>query len=133
MSNKRGHHRRSGQNYERTDRVSGLVKEIVAGELERIDDSRLFLVSITGVDVDRELANATVWFHISDEEDVEVVADALEEHRQRLQQALARQSRMRRTPTIHFAPDTSIHDASRIESILDELGMGDAETQTKTD
>ena len=35
MSNKRGHHRRSGQNYERTDRVSGLVKEIVAGELER--------------------------------------------------------------------------------------------------
>jgi ribosome-binding factor A len=133
MSNKRGHHRRSGQNYERTDRVSGLVKEIVAGELERIDDSRLFLVSITGVDVDRELANATVWFYISDEEDLEVVADALEEHRQRAQQALARQSRMRRTPTIHFAPDTSIHDASRIESILDELGMGDSETQTKTD
>ena len=133
MSNKRGHHRRSGQNYERTDRVSGLVKEIVAGELERIDDSRLFLVSITGVDVDRELANATVWFHISDEEDLEVVADALEEHRQRVQQALARQSRMRRTPTIHFAPDTSIHDAGRIESILDELGMGDSETQTKTD
>ena len=62
--------------------VSGLVKEIVAGELERIDDSRLFLVSITGVDVDRELANATVWFHISDEEDLEVVADALEQHRQ---------------------------------------------------
>ena len=84
MSNKRGHHRRSGQNYERTDRVSGLVKEIVAGELERIDDSRLFLVSITGVDVDRELANATVWFHISDEEDLEVVADALEQHRQML-------------------------------------------------
>jgi ribosome-binding factor A len=133
MSNKRGHHRRSGQNYERTDRVSGLVKEIVAGELERIDDSRLFLVSITGVDVDRELANATVWFYISDEEDLEVVADALEQHRQRAQQALARQSRMRRTPTIHFAPDTSIHDAGRIESILDELGMGDAETQTKTD
>ena len=133
MSNKRGHHRRSGQNYERTDRVSGLVKEIDAGELERIDDSRLFLVSITGVDVDRELANATVWFHISDEEDVEVVADALEQHRQRAQQALARQSRMRRTPTIHFAPDTSVHDASRIESILDELGMGDSETQTKTD
>ncbi len=133
MSNKRGHHRRSGQNYERTDRVSGLVKEIVAGELERIDDSRLFLVSITGVDVDRELANATVWFYISDEEDLEVVADALEQHRQRAQQALARQSRMRRTPTIHVAPDTSIPDASRIESILDELGMGDSETQTKTD
>ena len=44
MSNKRGRQRRSGQNYARTDRVSGLVKEIVASELERVDDSRLFLV-----------------------------------------------------------------------------------------
>ena len=133
MSNKRGRQRRSGQNYARTDRVSGLVKEIVASELERVDDSRLFLVSITGVDVDRELAHATVWFHISDEEDLEVVAEALEQHRQRVQQALARQSRMRRTPAIDFAPDTSIHDAGRIESILDELGMGDSEKQPKID
>ena len=39
MSNKRGRQRRSGQNYERTDCVSGLVKEIVASELERVDDS----------------------------------------------------------------------------------------------
>ena len=83
--------------------------------------------------MDRELAHATVWFHISDEEDLEVVAEALEQHRQRVQQALARQSRMRRTPAIDFAPDTSIHDAGRIESILDELGMGDSETQPKID
>ena len=133
MSNKRGRQRRSGHNYERTDRVSGLVREIVASELERLDDSRLFLVSITGVDVDRELAHATVWFHVSDEEDLEAVSDALEHHRQRVQQALARQSRMRRTPTIQFAPDTSIREAGRIESILDELGLGDTEIRPESD
>ena len=56
MNKKRGRHGRTGQNFDRTDRVSGLIREIVASELERIDDPRLFLISLTGVDVDRELA-----------------------------------------------------------------------------
>ncbi len=124
MKHQRGRRRRTGQNFERTDRVAGLVREIVATELERIDDQRLFLLAVTGVDVDRELARATVWFDVLDEEDLPQVAGALEEHRQRIQQALASQSRMRRTPAIRFSPDPSIGDAGRIESILEDLGMG---------
>ena len=69
MSKKRGRQGRTGQKYDRTDRVSGLVREIVASEIERIDDQRLFLLSVTGVDVDRELAHATVWFHVSEDDD----------------------------------------------------------------
>ena len=133
MGNKRGRQRRSGQSYERTDRVSGLIREIAASELERIDDPQLFLVSITGVDVDRELAHATIWFQVPDEDDLEEVVEALEHQRQRIQRALARQSRMRRTPTVHFVPDMSIQEAGRIESILEELGMGDSETRPDTD
>ena len=78
MSKKRGRQGRAGQNYDRTDRVSGLVREIVASELERIDDQRLFLLSITGVDVDRELSGATVWFYVSDDDDLEDATEALE-------------------------------------------------------
>jgi len=124
MKHQRGRQRRTGQNFARTDRVAGLVREIVATELERIDDQRLFLLAVTGVDVDRELARATVWFDVLDEEDLPQVVVALEEHRQRIQQALASQSRMRRTPAIRFSPDPSIGDAGRIESILEDLGMG---------
>ena len=120
MSKKRGRQGRTGQKYDRTDRVSGLVREIVASEIERIDDQRLFLLSVTGVDVDRELAHATVWFHVSEDDDLEDITEALEAHRQRIQQALARQSKMRRTPAIHFQPDRSIQEAGRIESILEE-------------
>ena len=47
MSNKRGRQRRSGQTYERTDRVSGLVKEIVASELERVDDSAAVSITVS--------------------------------------------------------------------------------------
>ncbi|MDP6862959.1 MAG: 30S ribosome-binding factor RbfA [Acidimicrobiales bacterium] len=133
MSKKRGRQGRTGQKYDRTDRVSGLVREIVASELERIDDHRLFLLSVTGVDVDRELARATVWFYVSEDDDLDDVTEALETHRQRIQQALANQSRMRRTPAIHFQPDRSIQEAGRIESILEELQIDASDRQTETD
>ena len=133
MNKKRGRHGRTGQNFDRTDRVSGLIREIVASELERIDDPRLFLISLTGVDVDRELAHATVWFYCPEADDLGEVAEALENHRQRVQQSLARQSRMRRTPAIHFQPDRSIQEADRIESILEKLNMDSSGRQTETD
>ena len=133
MNQQRGRQRRAGQNYERTDRVARLVREIVATELERIDDGRLFLLAVTGVDVDRELAKATVWFDVLDEEDLPEVVAALEEHRQRIQQSLARQSKMRRTPAVRFSPDPSIGEAKRIESILEELGMSSSDDKTEHD
>ena len=133
MNQQRGRQRRAGQNYERTDRVARLVREIVATELERIDDGRLFLLAVTGVDVDRELAKATVWFDVLDEEDLPEVVAALEEHRQRIQQSLARQSKMRRTPAVRFWPDPSIGEAKRIESILEELGMSSSDEKTEHD
>ena len=131
MSRKRGRQQRGGRQYQRTDRVSGLVREVVATEIERIDDPRLFLISVTGVDVDRELVHAVVWVHGGSEDDMEDVLEALEQHRQRVQQALAKNSRMRRTPTIQFSVDKSIQEAGRIESILEELGRATSEEQSK--
>ena len=133
MNQQRGRRRRAGHNYERTDRVAGLVREIVATELERIDDERLFLLSVTGVDVDRELARAIVWFDVLNEEDLPEVVVALEEHRQRVQRALAQQSRMRRTPAVKFSPDPSIGEAHRIDSILEELGMDTPDEKSEPD
>ncbi|MBK02683.1 MAG: 30S ribosome-binding factor RbfA [Actinomycetota bacterium] len=133
MNQQRGRQRRAGHNYERTDRVAGLVREIVATELERIDDERLFLLSVTGVDVDRELARAIVWFDVLNEEDLPEVVVALEEHRQRVQRALAQQSRMRRTPAVKFSPDPSIGEAHRIDSILEELGMDTPDEKSEPD
>ena len=131
MSRNRGRQQRGGRQYQRTDRVSGLVREVVATEIERIDDPRLFLISVTGVDVDRELAHAVVWVHGGPEDDMEDVLEALEQYRQRVQQALAKNSRMRRTPTIQFSVDKSIQEAGRIESILEELGRASSEEQSK--
>ncbi len=102
----------------RTARVGHLIKQIIAEELESIDDDRMLLVSITSVDVDRELHRAVVWFTTLDGDDDPVVEEAFEEHRGRLRRAVSRQARLRHTPELVFRPDETLRSAERIESLL---------------
>ena len=103
--------------YPRTARVNELCQEIVAEELERIDDERLELVTITHVGVDPDLRRALVEFSALGE-DLPGAAEALAEHRYRLQAAIGRQARLKRTPELHFKPDELIERSSRIEELL---------------
>ncbi len=120
--------------YQRTDRVSVLVQEIVATELERIDDARLAGVAITDVEVDRELTTASVFFDVRNLQDLPEVEGALEQRRTRLQRALAAQASMRRTPKLSFKVDTSVAQAERIERILDQINSDQPNTgQPNTD
>jgi len=103
--------------YPRTARVNELVREVVAEELERIDDERLELVTVTGVDVEPDLRRAVVWFTSL----TESVDEVLAEHRVRLQAAIGRQVRMKRTPELTFRPDPAISTGRRVEDILRQL------------
>ncbi len=107
----------SARSYPRTVRVGELCREIVADELERIDDPRLHLVTITYVAVDADLRRAEVGFAGlgRDEEEAGV---ALSEHRVALQAAIARQARLRRTPELRFRLDPAIVTGARIEELL---------------
>jgi ribosome-binding factor A len=118
---KRGRGRDQGgqARYPRVARVNELCREILADELERIDDERLELVTIINVDVDPDLRRARVDFSSLGEAEEEA-AEALEEHRHRLQSAIARQARLRNTPELRFSVDTVIAYAARIETLLAE-------------
>ena len=105
-------------------RVGELIRRIVAEELDDLDDDRLALVSITSVDVDRELSRAQVWFTTLDRDDDPDVAAAFDEHAGRLRKAVGDQARLRRTPALVFRPDVVIRSAERIESLLAD---GDAD------
>jgi ribosome-binding factor A len=107
-------------------RVGHAVQEVVADELELIDDERLELVTVTGVKVDRDLRAAVVWFSSLRAPDDDVIP-LLGEHRVRLQSAIARQLRMKRTPELTFRPDPAISAGSKVEDILRGLqNEGDA-------
>ena len=49
--------------------------------MELLDDERLDLVSLTGVDVDRDLHKAVLYFTTFDRDDDPEIAEAFEEYR----------------------------------------------------
>ncbi len=109
----------SQRQYPRTARVNELCREILADELERVDDDRLVLVTITHVSVDPDLRHANVEFSSLGEAEDEA-KEALEEHRVRLQRAIASQARLKRTPELRFSLDSVISRGARIEELLRE-------------
>jgi ribosome-binding factor A len=123
----------------RVERLNELLREIIGDELRLIDDERLEMVSFTEVRTDKDLTHARVWFVGPDDDHDAEIVEALEEHRVRLQAAINRQARLRRTPPLHFEPDTTIRSATRIERILhtleippDEPGDGDGTADPDT-
>jgi ribosome-binding factor A len=108
-----------GHRYPRTARLNETLREIIADELIRIDDERLAFVTITTVDVDNELNRAIVYFDSLSGEDADsTIVDVLESHRRRIQSAINRQMRAKKTPVLDFRPDDVIRTAERIEHIL---------------
>ena len=112
----------------RMARVGEMIRRIVAETMDELDDDRLDMVSITGVDVDRDLHRAVVWFTTLDDDEDESVAEAFEQHRGRLRRSVSDQTRLRKTPELQFRPDTALRAAERIESLFKEMDESAAAT-----
>ncbi|MBS1264629.1 MAG: Ribosome-binding factor A [Acidimicrobiaceae bacterium] len=110
--------------YDRTDRLNSLLFRILAEEFELIDDERFGFLTVTGVSTDRDLTTASVF--VTSDARGEDLFEALEEHRPRLQRAVAEQARLRRVPPLRFVSDEAVRSADRIEAILRDLEAGDA-------
>ncbi len=112
----------SARGYDRADRLSELLREIVAETLERLDDDRLQMITITAVDVDRELEHAKIYYTCLDGNDrAEDVLEGFAEQRPRLRKAIGAQAKLRRVPNLTFLPDDVVRGAQRIEEILAAL------------
>jgi ribosome-binding factor A len=118
-------HRRQNRgphDYSRTARLNELIHQIVAEELERIDDEALELVTVVAVEAEPDLRRAVVYVTgLGGPEDDEALVAALGEHRKRLQSAINAQARFKRTPELTFEADQVTRNANRIESILRDL------------
>ena len=105
--------------YPRSARVNEILREVLAEELERMEqlDQGLGLLTVTAVQCDPDLRHARVYFSSLDEWHEE----ALAESRVRLQAAIARQVRLKRTPQLSFAADPAVLAGRRVEDILRDL------------
>jgi ribosome-binding factor A len=103
--------------------VNEVLREVLADELERRSDTddRLLMLTVTGVRCDPDLRRAVVLFSRLDKAE----AEALAELRIRLQAAISRQVRLKRTPQLRFEADPAVAEGGRIEDILRELNESD--------
>ena len=107
------------RDYPRMVRVNALLQEIIGDEIERVDDERLELLTVTGVVCESDLRRAVVMYDTLRGADADdEVIEALGEIRPRLQRAVARQARLKRTPELRFEPDVAIRAGERIDEVL---------------
>jgi ribosome-binding factor A len=131
--------RQQPRRYPRVARVNEVVREAIGDELERLNDPRLGLVTVTGVDVSGDLRQATVYYSAlgrADKRGTGVVPElepdqrlatqaALEAAAPHLRASLGRQVRLKYTPELIFREDPSIEAGNRIESIIRDLHRDD--------
>jgi ribosome-binding factor A len=125
----------SAKRYPRTARVNEVMLEVLADELERMSDPRLELVTLTGVDVSRDLAHAKVYYStltataVDTRESIpEDAATALQAAGSHLRGVVGRQMRIRQVPRLAFLVDPGIVAGQRIEDILREIHHREAAT-----
>lgn len=108
----------------RPDRVAEAIRVEVATFLsQEVKDPRIVgMVTVTGVDVSRDLRVATVFVSIygSDTERAATV-DGLHSLAGHLRARIGRALRLRVAPEIVFKQDESIARAARIETLLSQL------------
>ena len=107
----------------RARRVGERIQEELAILLIRnVADPRLNMVTITDVDVDRELAYATIYVTASGgEEREEEVLMGMESASGYLKSELAARIQLRSFPQLRFRWDVAHERGQRIEELLDSL------------
>jgi ribosome-binding factor A len=107
---------------DRMRRVNEAVREVVSARLaEGLRDPRVGFVTVTSVDTTPDLRHARVYVSVlGDDEERTATMAGLESAHGVLQQSVARELRMKHTPTLQFVFDESIERGMRISELLDE-------------
>ncbi len=101
--------------------------------LRDVTDPRLALLTVTAVDVDRELAYATIFITATGgDERSEEVLQALDGARGFLRHQLASRVRLRSFPRLRFQWDFSQERGARIDELLDKLSAEAPEDEGDT-
>lgn len=110
---------------QRTARLDELLREEISSILRReVDDPRIGFVTITDVEVDRELSHANVWVSvIGSEKERRTTIRALVGAMPFVRRQLGK-LRLKRIPALHVKEDQTSERGTRILRILGEIESG---------
>ena len=115
------------KSFHRTDRVSAqLRRELGAIIHAMVREHALPSVSVSDVEVTRDLAHAKVFFTALQSERAKEALTGLKALAPEIRRELSLAVRMRHTPELHFVYDDSVDRGERIDSLLREVAESDA-------
>jgi ribosome-binding factor A len=107
---------------DRMRRVNEAVREVVSARIaEGLRDPRIGFVTVTAVETSPDLRHARVFVSVlgSDQERAATLA-GLDSAHGVLQQSVATELRLKRTPSLQFVYDESIDRGMRVTELLDD-------------
>jgi len=109
--------------YIRADRVADLLKEEISQMLcKEVKDPHIGFITITDVEVSKDLHMAKVFYTIlGDERQRSESSDALQRVASFMKRQLGKRLKMRYIPDILFRYDHSLDYGSKIDTLLDQL------------
>ncbi|WJG11039.1 30S ribosome-binding factor RbfA [Aliiglaciecola sp. LCG003] len=121
--------------FSRTDRVGQQIHKEVASIFQnefKNRDPRMGMVTVSGVEVSRDLAHAKVYvtFFETDEEKLKLFKTILEDNKGFIRTLLAKRMRMRAVPALKFHQDTSITEGMRISNLVSQTLNEDKQRAT---
>ncbi len=107
---------------DRMRRVNVAVREVLSARLiEGLKDPRIGFVTVTSVDTSPDLRQARVYVSVlGDDQEREASLAGLRSSHGVLQRSIARELKLKHTPTLEFVYDESIDRGMRITELLDE-------------
>lgn len=112
--------------FTRNERVAGQLRREIAQLIwSEIQDPRLGPVTVTDVEVSRDLSHAKVFVATSRTETIKDSLKALRHAAGFLRRRLGQQMRLRSVPELHFEHDDSAERGERIDQLLAEARRSD--------
>ena len=115
------------RDFRRADRVSGQLRRELAQLIQmEIKDPDIGFISVSDVEVSRDLAHAKVYVTVFNEDQATGTLKALRRAAGFLRSRLGREMRMRNVPELHFLHDASVETGHYMDRLIEQAVAADA-------
>ncbi|PKM32730.1 MAG: ribosome-binding factor A [Gammaproteobacteria bacterium HGW-Gammaproteobacteria-12] len=111
------------KDYSRTQRIGDQMQRELAQLIRReVKDPRLGLVTITAVDVSRDISHAKVFITVMGQDDAEAIKESLKVLNDAagfLRMQLGKAMKLRSVPQLHFHYDESVQRGAHLSALIE--------------
>jgi ribosome-binding factor A len=120
--------------FKRSERVAGTLRRELAQLIQtEVKDPGVGFISLSDVEVSRDLAHARVFVTVFEPEKAESSLRALSKAAGYLRRRLGQEMCMRSVPELHFEHDASVETGQQMDSLIEAAIASDRHDSSKPD